>query len=55
MAHKEIDRIKYATNMVSYFMKDAESVLLQGSDFDVKKTLPVVLEHIKDISMTCKE
>ena len=36
-------------------MKDAELVLLQGSYFDVLKILPVVLEHIKDIAMTCKE
>ena len=55
LAHNAMDEIKNATNMVPNFMKDAVSILIQGSDFDVKETLPVVLENIEGIAIVCKE
>lgn len=55
LAHNAMDEIKNATNMVPNFMKDAVSILIQGSDFDVKETLPVVLENIESIAIVCKE
>ena len=55
LAHSAMDRIKNETGMVPNYMIDAVSILMKGSDFDVKQTLPTILKNIEGIAKDCKK
>ena len=55
LAHKAMDEIKNATALVPTFMRHAVKILIEGNNFEVKKSLSGILGNIERIANTCKE
>ena len=55
IAHQCMDEIRLTTSQVPGHLVSAVKLLAGGSDYEVKNTLPIVLQNIEDIASSCKE